>query len=88
MSDLTWMQAPTISTLTRSELEDEHPPLCTEEDYREALARVDELWDRAEPGTPEGDEVDATITLIQAYEREHYPVPPPDPCTSCETEGV
>lgn len=54
-------------------------PIRTEEDYREALAKVEGLWDSAEPGTPEGDELDVTVTLIQAYEREHYPIPPPDP---------
>lgn len=33
----------------------------------------------AEPGTPEGDELDVLATLIDAYEREHFPIDPADP---------
>ena len=54
-------------------------PIRTENDYREALAHVDSLWAKAVPGAPEGDQLDVLVTLIQAYEREHYPIPPPDP---------
>jgi HTH-type transcriptional regulator / antitoxin HigA len=54
-------------------------PVRTEEDYREALAMVDSLWSKAVPGTAEGDQLDVLITLIQVYEREHHPIPPPDP---------
>ena len=54
-------------------------PIRTEADYREALAMIDSLWEKAEPGTPEGDKCDVLITLVQVYEREHYPIPPPDP---------
>jgi HTH-type transcriptional regulator / antitoxin HigA len=54
-------------------------PIRTEDDYREALATVDALWSKAVPGTAEGDLLDVLVTLIQAYEREHYPIPPPDP---------
>lgn len=54
-------------------------PIRTEGDYREALATVDSLWSKAVPGAPEGDQLDVLITLVQAYEREHHPIPPPDP---------
>jgi HTH-type transcriptional regulator/antitoxin HigA len=54
-------------------------PIRTESDYREALATVDFLWSKAVPGAPEGDQLDVLITLVQAYEREHHPIPPPDP---------
>jgi len=54
-------------------------PIRTEGDYREALATVASLWSKAVPGTPEGDQLDVLITLVQAYEREHHPIPPPDP---------
>jgi HTH-type transcriptional regulator/antitoxin HigA len=54
-------------------------PIRTEDDYREALSTVDSLWSKATPGTPEGDHLDVLITLVQTYEREHHPVPPPDP---------
>jgi HTH-type transcriptional regulator / antitoxin HigA len=50
----------------------------TEEDYNEALKRVYELWD-AEPGTPEGDESEVLYTLVEAYEKKHYPIEKPDP---------
>jgi HTH-type transcriptional regulator/antitoxin HigA len=54
-------------------------PIRTDSDYHEALSIVDALWDKAAPETPEGDHLDVLITLIQAYERDHYPIPPPDP---------
>lgn len=54
-------------------------PIRTEADYREALSMVDSVWSNAVPGTPEGDQLDVLITLVQAYEREHHPIPPPDP---------
>lgn len=53
-------------------------PIKTEEDYIEALKKVDELWD-AEPGTPEGDESEVWCTLVEAYEKIHYPIEKPDP---------
>ena len=30
-------------------------------------------------GTPEGDRLDVLVTLVEAYEARHHPVPPPDP---------
>jgi HTH-type transcriptional regulator/antitoxin HigA len=53
-------------------------PIRTEADYDRALRRVEELWDSAE-GSTESDEVDILTTLIEAYEREHYPIDLPDP---------
>lgn len=52
-------------------------PIKTETDYDAALARVDSLTagDRAPaPGSPESDELDVLITLIQAYEAANHPV--------------
>ncbi len=54
-------------------------PIRTEADYRQALAMVDSLWKDAIPESPEGDQLDVLVTLIQVYERENYPIPPPDP---------
>jgi HTH-type transcriptional regulator/antitoxin HigA len=54
-------------------------PIQTEDEYRGALSRVDSLWSKALAGTPEGDELDVLIRVIQAYERDHHPIPPPDP---------
>lgn len=53
-------------------------PIRTEEDHDRALARIDALWG-AEPGTPEGDELEVLVTLSVAYEEAHHPIGPPDP---------
>jgi HTH-type transcriptional regulator/antitoxin HigA len=53
-------------------------PIHSEADYLESLARVDALMD-AKPGTPEGDELDILVTLVQAYEESHFPIDAPDP---------
>ena len=53
-------------------------PIKTESDYEEALERVDKIFD-AEPNTPDFDELDILVTLIEKYEEEHYPISPPDP---------
>ncbi len=53
-------------------------PVKTEKDYRLALKRIDELID-AEPDTEEGDELDVLVTLVEAYERVHFRISPPDP---------
>lgn len=49
-----------------------------EDEYRQALRRIDELID-VEFGTPEGDELETWSILVEAYEDIHYPIPPPDP---------
>jgi len=53
-------------------------PIRTENDYDTALARIDELMN-AEFGTPAGDELDILVTLVEAYEAKHYPMPVCDP---------
>jgi HTH-type transcriptional regulator/antitoxin HigA len=53
-------------------------PIHSETDYLESLARVEALMD-AKPGTPEGDELDILVTLVQAYEEKHFPIDAPDP---------
>ena len=58
-------------------------PIKTEEDYEAALAEIDTLFD-AELGTPEGDKLEVLVTLVEAYEEEHYKVPLPDPIEAIE----
>jgi len=58
-------------------------PIRTKADYRAALKEVERLWE-AEPGTPEGDHVDVLVTLIEAYEAKHFPIPAPDPIAAIE----
>jgi|ERR1044071_9126400 HTH-type transcriptional regulator/antitoxin HigA len=53
-------------------------PVRSETDYENALHRVEELWG-SDSGTPEGDELDILVPLIEAYEREHYPIDLPNP---------
>jgi HTH-type transcriptional regulator / antitoxin HigA len=53
-------------------------PIKTERDYDLALERVNTLFD-AEPGTNDADELDILVTLIEKYEKIHYPIPEPDP---------
>ncbi|MGO9303880.1 MAG: helix-turn-helix domain-containing protein [Candidatus Korobacteraceae bacterium] len=53
-------------------------PIRSDHDYEQALQRVDALWGSA-VGSPLGDELEVLVTLIEAYEREHYPVDLPNP---------
>ena len=53
-------------------------PIRTEADYDAALMRIDQLMN-AEIETPEGDELDILVTLVEAYETKHYPIPACDP---------
>ena len=50
----------------------------TEEDYKEALALADKLFD-SEPNTPNGDKLELITTLIEIYEKEHFPIENPSP---------
>lgn len=53
-------------------------PLRTDAEHVEALAQIERLID-AEHGTPEGDRLERLTAEVDAYEREHYPIPPPTP---------
>ena len=53
-------------------------PIRTRRDYRNALKRIKSLM-RAKRGTPEGDRLDVLVTLVEAWERQHYPLGFPDP---------
>jgi HTH-type transcriptional regulator / antitoxin HigA len=46
-------------------------PIRNESDYDDALQRVEALWGSVS-GTPEGDELDVLVPLIEAYERQHH----------------
>lgn len=65
-------------------------PVMDQESHSRALHRIEELWS-AEPGSPEEQELDALATLVDAYERKHFPIAPPDPVTAikvrCEQLG-
>ncbi len=53
-------------------------PIKTEQDYFTAISRIEQLWG-AKKDSPEGDELDLLVTLVEAYELKHYPIAPPDP---------
>ena len=53
-------------------------PIKTEADYEAALAEIEKLWG-AKENTPKGDRLDVQITLVEAYERAHHRIDPPDP---------
>ena len=53
-------------------------PIKTEKDYNDSIKRIEELWG-AKKDTPEGDELDLLVTLVESYEMKHYPIAPPDP---------
>lgn len=50
----------------------------TDADYQAALARIEEVMD-AEPGSPEGEELDLLGFLVERYEDEAFPMELPDP---------
>ncbi len=53
-------------------------PIKSEADYEMALARLDEIF-QAPTGTPESDEADVLVTLIERYESAVHPIAAPDP---------
>lgn len=50
----------------------------TEDEYNEALSRIDELFD-VTPESKEFDEVELLIALVELYEQQHYKIESPDP---------
>jgi HTH-type transcriptional regulator/antitoxin HigA len=53
-------------------------PIHTEADYKAALVEIERLFDAA-PNTPDGDRLEVLVTLVEAYEAQHYTIPTPDP---------
>src|SRR5436305_6346706 len=50
----------------------------TEADYRATLGEIESLM-RTEGESPEGERLDVLVTLVEAYERQHFPLDLPDP---------
>ena len=53
-------------------------PIKNQRDYRRALKDIEGLM-TAKRNTPEGDRLDVLVTLVEAWERKHYPLDLPDP---------
>jgi HTH-type transcriptional regulator/antitoxin HigA len=50
----------------------------SDEDLQEAFRHLERIF-QAKEGTPETDEMEILVTLIEAYENQYYPIGPPDP---------
>ena len=42
------------------------------------MSEIELLWG-SKPDTPKGDNLDVLVILVDAYERDNYPIDPPDP---------
>lgn len=53
-------------------------PIRNDDDLKVAFQRL-ELVFQAPDGSPEADEMEVLVTLVEAYERKRYPICPADP---------
>ncbi|MGH9908403.1 MAG: helix-turn-helix domain-containing protein [Pyrinomonadaceae bacterium] len=53
-------------------------PIKTKADYRAGLKEIESLM-MAKAHTPEGERLDVLVTLVEAYEKKHFPLDLPDP---------
>ena len=53
-------------------------PIRNAEEHETALAEIYSRWN-AEPGTAEADQLDVLVLLVEDYEKQHFPIAPPDP---------
>lgn len=52
-------------------------PIRTKTDHKAALNTIESLMS-TKANTPEGDRLDVLVTLVEAYERAHFPMDLPD----------
>jgi HTH-type transcriptional regulator/antitoxin HigA len=51
----------------------------TEDDYNSVLQRISILMDlEPEVGSPDGDELEMLVTMVEKYEDIHWPISPPE----------
>jgi HTH-type transcriptional regulator/antitoxin HigA len=60
-------------------------PIKTETDYRNALQRLEIIFD-AKVDIKEGDEAEILSLLIENFENEQYPIDSPDPIEAIKYE--
>ena len=53
-------------------------PIKTKTDYRTTLAEIETLMG-AKANSADGERLDILVTLVEAYERRHFPLELPDP---------
>ena len=58
-------------------------PIKTEQDYQQALNRLEEIFD-AKTDTKDGDELEILGILIEIYDEEYFPIDSPDPIAAIE----
>ena len=56
-------------------------PIRTTRDHEAALREIESLM-AARPGSAAGDRLDVLVTLVEAYERAHFPMDAPDPVSA------
>lgn len=58
-------------------------PIKTKKDHTQALKRIETLM-TAKANTPEGDELDVLVTLVEAFEAKHCAIEAPDPIVAIQ----
>ena len=53
-------------------------PIRTRKDHEQAVKEIERLWG-ARKGSEDGNKLEILVTLVSAYDDEHYPIDPPDP---------
>ena len=53
-------------------------PIRNDSDLKRVLRRLESIF-QAEEQTPQADERDVLVTLVEAYENKHYDLGPADP---------
>ena len=53
-------------------------PIRNDDDLRTTFVRLQAIFQEHE-GSPEADEMEVLVALVEAYENKHYPVGPADP---------
>jgi len=53
-------------------------PIHTEAEYQVALAQIEASWDAVD-GSEEAEQLEVLSMLVEAYEKQHYPIEAPDP---------
>ena len=53
-------------------------PIRSDEDLQIAFRRLEGIF-QAEASTPDADEMEILVALIEGYENKHYPIGPADP---------
>lgn len=53
-------------------------PIRNDADLRAAFVRLESIF-QAPEGSPDADEMEVLVALVEAYENKHYPIGPADP---------